>query len=134
MTRRYLLDTNICIYIIKNKPIGVLSRFQQLTQGEVVMSVISFGELMTGVCKSQHPGNALQKLIRLQELIPIEPMTAETGKHYGEIRASLEKRGTTIGNNDLWIAAHALATGLILVTNNCREFERVPGLVVENWV
>ena len=99
------------------------------------MSVISYGELMTGVCKSQHPDNALLKLMRLQELIPIEPMTSATGKRYGEMRAYLEKQGTTIGNNDLWIAAaHALASVLTLVTNNCREFERVPGLVVENWV
>ena len=130
----YLLDTNICIYIAKHKPIEVLQRFQLLEVGQVGMSVITHGELTHGAYKSQQPQLALSKLQQLVELIPVMPIAATVSEHYGQIRSSLEKTGTPIGNNDLWIAAHALDLQVTLVTNNVREFERVPSLKLENWV
>lgn len=130
----YLLDTNICIYIAKHKPIEVLQRFQLLEVGQVGMSIITHGELTHGAYKSQQPQLALSKLQQLIELIPVMPIAATVSEHYGQIRSSLEKTGTPIGNNDLWIAAHALDLQVTLVTNNVREFERVPSLKLENWV
>ena len=130
----YLLDTNICIYIAKHKPIEVLQRFQLLEVGQVGMSLITHGELTHGAYKSQQPQLALSKLQQLVELIPVMPIAATVSEHYGQIRSSLEKTGTPIGNNDLWIAAHALDLQVTLVTNNVREFERVPSLKLENWV
>ena len=131
---RYLLDTNICIYITRKHPPEVLQRFADLKPGDVGISLITYGELYTGVTKSQHADIALQKLTNIIELIPVLPMPEQTGRHYGEIRGMLEKAGTPIGNNDLWIAAHARELGIILVSNNLSEFERVPGLKLENWI
>lgn len=131
---RYLLDTNICIYIAKYKPHEVYQRFVSLTVGEVGISIITYGELWYGTQKSSQAERALEKLVALTRLIPMVELTAEASQHYGLIRRSLEQQGTPIGNNDLWIAAHALAKDLILVTNNTREFERVPTLKLENWV
>ena len=131
---RYLLDTNICIYIAKRRPVEVLRRFELLQVGEVVMSIITLGELRFGAEKSQQPGASREKLQRLTELIPALPLPLEGAVHYGEIRAKLEHAGTPIGANDLWIAAHAMAAELTLVTNNTREFDRIDGLKVENWV
>lgn len=134
MVLKYLLDTNICIYIAKHKPPEVLARFNELEAGEVAMSVVTYGELYNGAMKSQHQAVALQKLAQLLTFIPALPLADTVGQHYGEIRSHLEQAGTPIGNNDLWIAAHARELGITLVTNNLREFERVPGLVAENWV
>jgi len=134
MVLKYLLDTNICIYIAKHKPPEVLARFNELEAGEVAMSVVTFGELYNGAMKSQHQAVALQKLTQLLTFIPVLPLADAVGKHYGEIRSHLEQAGIPIGNNDLWIAAHARELALILVTNNLREFERVPRLAAENWV
>ena len=134
MVLTYLLDTNICIYIAKHKPPEVLERFNALETGEVAMSVVTFGELYNGAMKSQHQAVALQKLGELLKFIPALPLADNVGKHYGEIRSHLEQAGTPIGNNDLWIAAHARELGVTLVSNNLREFERVPGLTAENWV
>lgn len=131
---KYLLDTNICIYLTKNQNQKLKQRFENLAQGEVVMSVITFGELQFGAQKSTKCDQVLQMLNQLTLAIPVLQMTAEVSVHYGEIRAYLEKQGTPIGNNDLWIAAHARAISLVLVTNNMREFERVPSLKSENWV
>jgi tRNA(fMet)-specific endonuclease VapC len=133
MSVRYLLDTNICIYIVKNRPEEVLERFKQLHPGEVGMSAITFGELSYGACKSRYRAEALNILYDLTSLIPVVVIGADVGERYGEIRSELEKSGRVIGNNDLWIAAHALALGVPLVTNNEREFVRVPGLAVQNW-
>src|SRR5436190_17039527 len=105
----YLLDTNICIYIAKQKPLSVLHKFEQLVVGQVAMSTITYGELLFGAQKSHHPHQAVKILEELTGLIPALPIPTETGKLYGEIRSKLEKQGTPIGNNDLWIAAHALA-------------------------
>ena len=134
MNLRYLLDTNICIYISKRRPLQVLERFKQLAPGEVGMSLVTYGELYYGAQKSQQRELALEKLSQLAAYIPVITPEVQTAVQYGTLRASLERAGTPIGNNDLWIAAHALALELILVSNNTSEFKRVPGLVVENWV
>ncbi len=131
---QYLLDTNICIYIAKNKPPEVYTRFANLDVGQVGMSIITFGELWYGAQKSQQSERSIQKLMELTRLIPIVNLNRETARYFGFIRSELEKKGMPIGNNDLWIAAHALESNLILVTNNTREFERVPHLKLENWV
>lgn len=130
----YLLDTNICIYIAKNKPHSVLEKFEQLAVGEVGMSTITQGELIYGAKKSQHPIKTMKLLDELMSLIPPLPIPTEAGKLYGEIRSKLEKKGKVIGNNDLWIAAHAIALELTLVTNNTKEFSRISQLKLENWV
>ncbi len=134
MTIRYLLDTNICIYIAKNNPAAVRSRFEQHSANAIAMSVVTLGELRHGAEKSQMREKSLATLQRLERLIQVMPLTDAVGHHYGQIRGGLERAGLTIGNNDLWIAAHALAQGWVLVTNNEREFQRVNGLSVENWV
>ena len=134
MPPRYLLDTNICIYIQRQKPGEVLARFQKLKPGDAAISVITWGELLYGAEKSRQRKKVLQLLEEFKTLIPVLPMPENTGKTYGAIRASLESKGRPIGNNDLWIAAHAKAEGLTIVTNNEREFQRVPGLKVQNWV
>jgi len=131
---RYLLDTNICIYIARNRPEEVLERFQGLQPGEVGMSAITYGELCYGACKSRQRAEAQKTLRKLAEMIPVLAISPDVGERYGDIRAELEKSGRVIGNNDLWIAAHAVALGVPLVTNNEREFTRVPGLAVQNWI
>lgn len=134
MPARYLIDTNICIYIAKHHPVNVMRRFEQLDQGDVAMSFITHGELLFGAEKSNYKAQTLEKLQRLIELIPVEFPNPETASHYGQIRAHLELTGTPIGANDLWIAAHARSNDMILVSNNIKEFQKVPGLKLENWV
>jgi len=131
---RYLLDTNICIYIRRRRPPEVLARFEKLKPGEAALSVITYGELLYGVEKNQSQAKAMQMLRELLAFLPVLPLPAEVGEAYGAIRADLETRGEVIGNNDLWIAAHAKAAKLTLVTNNEREFRRIGGLKVQNWV
>jgi len=131
---RYLLDTNICIYIKNHRPAEVLARFTKLPPGKVAMSAITYGELCFGAEKSSKPKESRHILEQLIALIPALPLDDTVSIHYGKIRQHLQASGKPIGNNDLWIAAHALANKLILVTNNVAEFERVPGLRVENWV
>jgi len=131
---RYLLDTNICIYIAKQQPPSVAARFAKLAAGSVGMSLITFGELRYGAEKSSQRARALDTLGRLEALIPVIPMDDAVGERYGALRAHLERAGTPIGNNDLWIAAHALSLGVTLISNNTREFERVPKLKLDNWV
>ena len=134
MAVRYLLDTNICIYIAQQNPAPVRARFEQLSAEALAMSVITLGELQHGAEKSQARSKALAALHQLQHAIQVAPLTNAVGQHYGEIRSALERKGQPIGNNDLWIAAHARAEGWVLVTNNEREFRRVDRLSVENWV
>lgn len=133
MAARFMLDTNICIYIQRQRPPEVLARFSRLKAGEAVVSLVTWGELLYGAHKSQRSAQAMAALEEFASLIPVLPMHADTGRHYGSIRAALEAKGQPIGGNDLWIAAHAKAEGLTLVTNNEREFQRVPGLKVQNW-
>lgn len=131
---RYLLDTNICIYIKNHRPAEALARFSRLPPGKVVMSAITYGELCFCAEKSSKSKESRQILEQLITLIPVLPLDETVSAHYGEVRQHLQTGGKPIGNNDLWIASHALASKLMLVTNNVTEFERVPGLRVENWV
>ncbi len=133
MDARYLLDANIVIYIRQKRPETVLRRFERLRHGEAAISVIAYGELLYGAMKSSQRESALARLSELIDVLPALPMPEKAGETYGSIRADLEARGEMIGNNDLWIAAHALAGGLILVTNNEKEFRRVRGLKIQNW-
>ena len=133
MEARYLLDTNICIYIRRKKPEEVLQRFRTLRLGEAVLSVITFGELVYGAEKSVQREAALELLRELAQVLPVQGLPQTAAESYGTIRAELERKGEMIGNNDLWIAAHAKAASLTLVTNNEREFRRVRGLKVQNW-
>ena len=134
MGMRYLLDTNICNYIAKHNPPEVRERFARHAASELAMSMITLGELRFGAEKSQMRERALGSIQSLAQLITLAPLSETAGEHYGQIRAELQKSGQIIGNNDLWLAAHARAEGWILVTNNEREFARVAGLQVENWV
>ena len=133
MGPRYLLDTNICIYIRQKRPEEVLRRFRTLRPGEAVLSVITYGELLYGAAKSKKRSEALARLRELVRVLPATALPETAGEAYGMVRADLESKGQMIGNNDLWIAAHALTAGLTLVTNNEKEFRRVRGLKVQNW-
>jgi tRNA(fMet)-specific endonuclease VapC len=133
MSARYMLDTNICIYLRQNRPPEVTARFRQMQHGDAVISAITYGELHYGAQRSQQRAHALESLVRLVSLLPVVSLPEEAATTYGEIRAALQARGESIGGNDLWIAAHAKSAGLTLVTNNEREFKRVPGLKLQNW-
>jgi tRNA(fMet)-specific endonuclease VapC len=130
---RYLLDTNICIYIAKRRPPCVLSRLERLRPGDVGMSIVTYLELLYGAWKSQQAAANLARLEELRGIIPVQPLDVGAARDYARIRTDLEKRGSPIGAYDLLIAAHALSLGLILVTNNVREFARIHGLRLENW-
>jgi tRNA(fMet)-specific endonuclease VapC len=128
-----MLDTNICIYLIKRKPVTVVERLKSYEPGDVAVSSVSVAELTYGVCKSNRPD---QNQIALAEfLLPLEVVAFDesAADHYGDIRNHLEKSGDIIGSMDLLIAAHAGSLALTLITNNLRESRRVPGLRVENW-
>ncbi|HWX38590.1 MAG TPA: type II toxin-antitoxin system VapC family toxin [Candidatus Sulfotelmatobacter sp.] len=128
-----MLDTDICIYLAKNQHPQVTTRFERLKPDQPVMSAITYGELQYGANKSTERLRALSQLAELIQYIPVESVTSSAAQAYGEIRATLEKQGRVIGNNDIWIAAHAMALDVTLATNNDREFLRVTGLSVENW-
>ena len=133
MELKYLLDTNMCIYIKKQKPITVLKRFEEISDGEMGMSVITYCELLYGAHKSQERERAIQKLESLIQFVPALPLPNNVAEYYAKIRALLEKKGQPIGANDLLIAAHALSLDVILVTNNEKEFKRIAELRIENW-
>ncbi len=133
MEPRYLLDTNIFIYIRQERPDEVLRRFRNLRAGEAAISIITHGELFYGAIKHVQQATAIAQLRELMRYLPALPLPEGAAESYGKVRAELEARGERIGNNDLWIAAHALAAGLVLVTNNEKEFRRVKGLKVQNW-
>ncbi|MBU4525252.1 MAG: type II toxin-antitoxin system VapC family toxin [Desulfomicrobium sp.] len=129
----YLLDTNICIYVIKRRPPQVLERFRQAAVSSIGISSITFSELMYGSAKSLRPEQnriALTQFVAPLEVVPYDDMAAQ---RYGDLRACLERQGTPIGSLDMLIAAHALALNCVLVTNNVKEFARVPQLRMENW-
>jgi tRNA(fMet)-specific endonuclease VapC len=130
----YLLDTNICIYIIKRKPSIVLKRFKEFPLGSIGISSITLAELQFGIQKSSNPERNLEALN--QFIIPLEIIDFDFNAtiEYGIIRAGLEKRGTPIGPLDTLIGAHAKSLDLTLVTNNEKEFVRIPNLKIENWV
>lgn len=131
---RYLLDTNICIYIAKGQPLAVRAQFERHAMNSLAMSTITVGELCFGAEKSQSRERAMATIDRLVKIIKPSPLPSTAAQHYGDICAMLQRQGQPIGNNDLWLAAHARAENWTLVTNNTREFDRVPGLQVENWV
>ena len=128
-----LLDTNVCIHLIRRRPPEVLRRFEDYEVGEVGVSSVTAAELHYGAEKSSRPGQNLEALGAF--LVPLEVVAfgPEGAATYGRIRATLEKEGTPIGPLDTLIAAHALSLGVTLVTNNVREFLRVPGLQIEDW-
>lgn len=128
-----LLDTNICIYIARDRPAGVARRFARSAPGSLGISVITWGELCFGAEKSSDPVRARERLKQFAQLVEVVPMPAKAGAVYGGLRATLQKAGTPIGNNDLWIAAHAITLDVPLVTNNTRELERLAGVRLENW-
>lgn len=130
----YLLDTNICIYIIKKKPPEVLERLISLNPEEVGISSITVAELEYGVAKSSRPQQNRDALLNFLAPLQILAFDHQAALHYGDIRAHLERQGQPIGAMDLLIAAHARSLSLTLVTNNEREFSRIPGLSLENWV
>lgn len=128
-----LLDTNICIYIINTKPPEVLARFRQFHLGEIGLSSVAAAELAYGVAKSGSARNrqALEMFLAPLDILPFDEKALWA---YGDVRADLERRGLAIGSLDTMIAAHALSLNATLVTNNLREFSRVNGLLLENWV
>ncbi|MBR9979597.1 MAG: type II toxin-antitoxin system VapC family toxin [Desulfatitalea sp.] len=131
---RYLLDTNICIYLIKTRPASVMDRFRQHSPEDVAVSTITLFELAYGAKKSQNAKrseDALAKLVMTLDLVELDRFAAEEA---AKIRTRLEKAGTPIGPYDLLIAGIARARQMVLVTNNTREFERIDGLRIENWV
>ncbi len=129
----YLLDTNICIYIIKKKPAEVFEKFKNLTIGDVGISSITLAELQYGIEKSSNSEKNREALEKFLTPIEIIDYGYEATVEYGKIRAELEKKGITIGPLDMLIASHAKSLNVILVTNNVREFERIAGLRIENW-
>ena len=130
---RYVLDTNICIKIIRDRPLVARPSIDGLPMGTVAMSVITLGELRVGAERSAHPSEAHALVDALLAAIPALDTTEEVAAHYGEIRAHQARTGRIIGRNDLWIGAHARALGATLVTSNVREFMHIPDLRVEDW-
>jgi tRNA(fMet)-specific endonuclease VapC len=129
-----MLDTNICIYIIKRKPPHVLDRFKKTEISQITISSITLSELLYGVSKSFRPEQNLMALTQFVAPIEILPYGGEAAQYYGNLRAHLEKQGVPIGSLDMLIAAHALSISGTLITNNEKEFNRVPNLNIENWV
>ena len=130
---KYMLDTNICIYIIKQKPLRVLKRFKEYSPGDILISSITLAELRYGAEKSLHVKQNLDALSGF--IIPLEivPFDERAADEYGKVRMRLEKAGQPIGSMDMLIGAHALSLGLTMVTNNTKEFRRIKRLKVENW-
>ena len=130
---KYLIDTNICIYVMNKRPVGVIKKFKQFALGEIGISTITVSELQYGVSKSTYRE---KNEVRLEEfLAPLEILTYDqtAARIYGDIRFQLEKSGQLIGPLDLLIAAHAISQNLVLITNNDREFKRIKKLKIENW-
>ena len=131
---KYMLDTNICIYIIKRKPVDVLARFKQTDISQISISSITLSELFYGVSKSSKPAQNQIALAQFVAPFEILPFGDEAAQYYGDLRANLEKKGRTIGSLDMLIAAHALSNACTLVTNNESEFRRIKNLKIDNWV
>ena len=130
---KYMLDTNICIYAIKNKPHKVFVKLTQTNPCDICISSITYAELIHGVFKSKAVNKNYLALMLLLSNIKIVNFGAEAAEEYGKIRADLEKKGTVIGTLDMMIAGHALSKGYTLVTNNTKEFSRVNALNIINW-
>lgn len=130
---KFMLDTNIVIYVIKRRPLDMLETFNRHA-GETCISSVTYAELVHGAEKSSQRERNLQIVEDFISRLDVLDYGKKAASHYGDIRAELEKKGLTIGVNDLHIAGHARSEGLVLVTNNVREFERVAALRLENWV
>jgi tRNA(fMet)-specific endonuclease VapC len=130
---KYLLDTNIVIYVLKRRPKEALEIFNR-NASRMAISSITLSELIYEAEKSSNVDKNLEAIEEFFSHLDVLPYDAKASQHYGQIKAALEKRGEIIGENDIHIAAHATSHGLILVSNNVREFKRVPNLVLENWV
>ena len=129
----YMLDTNVCMYVIKNRPAALRERFDQLAEA-LCISVITLGELLYGVEKSARRTENLQAVEQFTARLEVVPFSPRAAAHFGRIRTELAKLGTLCGAYDMLIGAHARSEGLRLVTNNVREFQRIPGLLAVNWV
>ena len=130
---RYLLDTNICIYLSKRVHSGLLAKLAQIPVNDAGISVVTYGELAYGAFKSERRKENLHTIGEFIEAFQPLPLPVAAGQVYGRIKEDLRTKGQIIGENDLWIAAHALAEDYVLVSNNLREFKRVRGLKMENW-
>ena len=130
---KYLLDTNMVIYVMKRRPIEVLSQFND-NAGRMALSAITLSELYHGAEKSAKVAQNLEVVEEFASLVQVLAYGTKASQHYGAMRSQLEKAGQPMGVNDLHIATHARSEGLVVVTNNTSEFSRIPGLMVENWV
>lgn len=130
---KFMLDTNIAIYVIKRRPVEVLNTFNQ-SAGQLSISSVTLAELIHGVEKSARPEHNLRQVEDFVSRLLVLDYGQKAAAHYGDMRAVLERKGTPIGVNDLHIAGHARSEGLTLVSNNLKEFQRVEGLRLENWV
>jgi tRNA(fMet)-specific endonuclease VapC len=131
---KIMLDTSICMYLIKRRPQSLLDRFRSFPVGAIGISVITLAELQYGACKSSQPKKNREALEQFLSPLEVAALDRQATVAYGTVRAALERKGRPIGAMDLLIAAHALSLGVRLVTNDEREFRHVPGLRVENWV
>jgi len=131
---KLMLDTNICIYLIKHQPPSVLERFLSHPVDDIGISSVTVAELEYGASKSRHPTKNRIALDQFISPLDVAAFDRDAATAYGRLRANLEQKGTPIGAMDLLIAAHALSLGVRLITNNAREFRRVPGLRIENWI
>lgn len=131
---RFLLDADVFSAIARQTSTAAARRLAELESGSVAVSVITAAEINFGLDKRPVGAAVALRIARLQQVLPVLPLGAHAAPHYGRTRAELERRGTPIGPNDLWLAAHALADDLTVVTGNTRGFTRVPGLKVENWL
>ena len=130
----YMLDTNICIYAIKNRPETVLNKLKENIDKGICISAITLAELEHGVEKSSFPARNQVALLKFLSILSVLPFDAGAAVEYGRICAELQKKGTPSGTMDMMIAGHAKSENIIIVTNNTREFERVSGLIIENWI
>ncbi|MFZ1097614.1 MAG: type II toxin-antitoxin system VapC family toxin [Xanthobacteraceae bacterium] len=130
---RYMLDTNICIYVIKNRPAQLRQRFNQLAD-QLCVSVITLAELIYGAEKSARVQQNLEVVEQFRGRLEVLPFMERAANHYGQLWAELDRAGQRIGIHDMMIGSHARSEGLTVVTNNVREFQRMPGLRFENWL
>jgi|SRR5262249_47931508 len=130
---QYMLDTNVCIYVIKNHPADLREKFNRLAE-QLCISSITLGELHYGAEKSTRPVENLDAINKFSACLEVLAFGPKAAAHYGQIRADLERGGTPCGPHDVQIAGHARSEGLVVVTNNIREFSRMPGVRAENWI
>jgi tRNA(fMet)-specific endonuclease VapC len=130
---QYMLDTDIGVFIARQRSPKLTDRFRRHRKGDLAISVVTYGELHLGAEKSDRYPDSLTALELFTQAVPVLPMDSDVARSYSRVRLDLERRGKIIGANDLWIASHCLQLGLTLVTNNVCEFERIPDLPIENW-